>query len=296
MSKLRLNLIFLLICISFGFTACENNTELTTKKIVPYSFISQDEQQDSISPAGIEELQINSSGSLIYGFEYTANGKKLHPTIIFMHGLPGNERNLDIAQNLRRAGYNTVFFNYRGSWGSEGKYSFANSIQDVDAVINYITDSANQERFKVDPKRIALVGHSLGAGIALLEGLNNKRVKAVVGISVFNPFTIFQGPQAPGNLIGLKEYLSTLGMLKTDPNIYLQDILDKVNDYNIEKMVSETNKPVLIIDEQKNNIYFGQYSDKKNLTYKIWDTDLAFTNRRIALSSELKDWLDKNLK
>ena len=296
MSKLDLNLIFLLICISFIFTACENNTVLKTKKNVPYSFISQDEQQDSISPAGIEELQINSSGSLIYGFEYTANGKKLHPTIIFMHGLPGNERNLDIAQNLRRAGYNTVFFNYRGSWGSEGKYSFANSIQDVDAVINHITDSANQERFKVDPKRIALVGHSLGAGIALLEGLNNKRVKAVVGISVFNPFTIFQGPQAPGNLIGLKEYLSTLGMLKTDPNIYLQDILDKVNDYNIEKMVSETNKPVLIIDEQKNNIYFGQYSDKKNLTYRIWDTDLAFTNRRIALSNELKDWLDKNLK
>ena len=296
MSKLDLNLIFLLICMSFIFTACENNAVLKTKKTVPYSFISQDEQQDSLSPAGIEELQINSSGSLIYGFEYTANGKKLHPTIIFMHGLPGNERNLDIAQNLRRAGYNTVFFNYRGSWGSEGKYSFANSIQDVDAVINHITDSANQERFKVDPKRIALVGHSLGAGIALLEGLNNKRVKAVVGISVFNPFTIFQGPQAPGNLIGLKEYLSTLGMLKTDPNIYLQDILDKVNDYNIEKMVSETNKPVLIIDEQKNNIYFGQYSDKKNLTYRIWDTDLAFTNRRIALSNELKDWLDKNLK
>lgn len=289
-------LIFLIICSSLSITSCKNSKISNPEKPVDLLFITQDEKPDSLSPAGIEELQIPSSGSTIYGFEYTANGKKLHPTIIFLHGLPGNERNLDLAQNLRRGGYNVVFFNYRGSWGSEGKYSFENSIEDVDAVISLITDPANLERYKVDRFRIALIGHSMGAGIALIEGLNNENVKAVVGISVWNPFTLLQGPEAMGNLLGLKEYITTLGMLKTDPNTYLQDMLNKVENYNIEKMVSETKKPVLIIDEHKNNDYFGRYADKKNLTYKIWDSDLAFTNRRIALSSELKSWLDKHLK
>jgi hypothetical protein len=37
------------------------------------------------------------------------------------HGLPGNEEFLDLAQAVRRAGWNTVTFNYRGPWGSPGK-------------------------------------------------------------------------------------------------------------------------------------------------------------------------------
>ncbi|MDO8912512.1 MAG: hypothetical protein Q8N10_08825 [Phenylobacterium sp.] len=32
----------------------------------------------------------------------------------------GNEKNLDLAQAVRRAGWNAVTFNYRGSWGSPG--------------------------------------------------------------------------------------------------------------------------------------------------------------------------------
>ncbi|MBC7746266.1 MAG: alpha/beta fold hydrolase [Flavobacterium sp.] len=296
MLKTKTLIINLLICLLLFIAACTNNKINNSQKLVDITFITQDEKSDSISPAGIEELQIKSSGSTIYGFEYIANGRKLHPTVIFLHGLPGNERNLDLAQNLRRAGYNVVFFNYRGSWGSEGTYSFENSIEDVDAVISYITDSVYTERFKVDKSRIALVGHSMGAGIALINGINNKKVKAIAGISVFNPFTLFQGKKAEGNLIGLKEYISTLGMLKTDPNIFLRNMLSKLNDYNIENLVSKSQKPILIIDEQKNNIYFDRYVEKPNFAYKIWDTDLAFTNRRIALSVELKTWLDTNLK
>ncbi|MFD3266336.1 hypothetical protein [Phenylobacterium ferrooxidans] len=32
----------------------------------------------------------------------------------------GNEKNLDLAQAVRRAGWNAAAFNYRGSWGSPG--------------------------------------------------------------------------------------------------------------------------------------------------------------------------------
>jgi hypothetical protein len=34
-----------------------------------------------------------------------------------LHGFPGNERNFDVAQALRRAGYAALVFHYRGSWG-----------------------------------------------------------------------------------------------------------------------------------------------------------------------------------
>lgn len=296
MPKPYLAFLTLIFCSSLFIYSCQNQSTANAKKNVIQPFLSQDEKPDSLSPAGIIELQIPSSGSVIYGFEYTANGKKLHPTVVFLHGMPGNERNLDLAQNLRRAGYNVIYFDFRGNWGSEGKYTFSNGIQDADAVVNYITDSVNRERLKIDTNRIAFFGHNMGAGIAFINGINNKRVKAVAGISLFNPYTALQGPAATGNLLSLKEYITGLGMLNTDANTYLKDMYSHVQEYNIEKMIAGTKKPLLVIDEHDNNNYLAGYKKKKNLTYKKWDTDLAFTNRRIALSIELKSWLDKNLK
>jgi pimeloyl-ACP methyl ester carboxylesterase len=295
MRKTYFTIFFLTFCSSLFIYSCKNESAARTGKKTLSTFISQDEMPDSISPAGIVELQIPSSGSIIYGFSYTANGNSLHPTVVLLHGMPGNERNLDLAQNLRRSGYNVVFFDYRGSWGSKGKYSFSNGIQDAGAVVNYITEPGNIQRLKIDARRIAFVGHSMGAGIALINGLENKQIKAVAGISVFNPYTILQGPKAPGNLLGLKEYISTLGMLNTDADTFLNDMVSHIKEYDIEQLIASTRKPVLVIDEHDNNNYLANYKKKKNLVYKIWETDHAFTNRRIALSTELKTWLDKNL-
>jgi len=295
MPKPYLIIIILAFCSSLLISSCKNEPRLQLKKKPDKTFISEDEKPDSLSPAGIIELQIPSFGSKIYGFSYTAGGKRLHPTVVLLHGMPGNERNLDLAQNLRRAGYNVIYFDYRGSWGSEGKYSYSNGLQDVEAVVDYITDSANIDYLKVDTNRIALVGHSIGAGMALIEGIQNNKVKAVAGISVMNPYTLFQGKEAQSNVLALEEYISTLGMLKTDPETYLKDVMLHLNEYNIDSLVRATSKPVLVIDEHRKNDYLEEIS-KKNVTYRIWDTDHAFTNRRIALSMELRSWLAKNLK
>jgi uncharacterized protein len=44
------------------------------------------------------ELGILSHGARINGLMYLAAGSGPHPIVIFLHGYPGNERNLDLAQ------------------------------------------------------------------------------------------------------------------------------------------------------------------------------------------------------
>ena len=66
---------------------------------------------------------------------FVAGGKGPHPTVILMHGLPGNERNLDLAQAIRRAGWDVLTFTYRGAWGSPGDFSIANSMEDTAAAL-----------------------------------------------------------------------------------------------------------------------------------------------------------------
>lgn len=41
---------------------------------------------------------------------YTAEGGGPHPVLIFTHGYPGHEKNLDLAQSLRRTGFLLLFF------------------------------------------------------------------------------------------------------------------------------------------------------------------------------------------
>jgi hypothetical protein len=48
------------------------------------------------------------------------------PTVIICHGLPGNEKHLDLTQTARLA---AMTFKYRGSWGSLDNYSFAQNRQ-----------------------------------------------------------------------------------------------------------------------------------------------------------------------
>ena len=274
-------------------SSCQSEASKSEKENIEY--IYNDFKPDEFYPAAQVELQIKSSGSSIYGFAYTADGKGPHPTIVLLHGLPGNERNLDLAQNLRRAGNNVIYFNYRGAWGSQGVFRFKNSVEDAGAVLDYLTDSLNRIQLKVDTGKIAFVGHSMGAGLALISGLKDPRVKGVFAISVFNPYTLLQGKDAEGNLIGLKEYLLTLGMLNCDPNEFLNDILKDVKQYDIEKMIANSKKPIMVIDEHMNNSTFTNYNKSKTFEYKIWNTDHAFSNKRIALTKEIVRWMNKEI-
>jgi hypothetical protein len=66
--------------------------------------IYTDPPHDKAHPAAMEVLHIPSGGVRINGLAYFAAGAGPHPVLVLMHGLPGNEKNLDLAQAVRRAG------------------------------------------------------------------------------------------------------------------------------------------------------------------------------------------------
>ena len=44
----------------------------------------------------------------MYSVIYIASGPGPHPTVLMLHGFPGNEKNLDLAYSFRRAGWNVL--------------------------------------------------------------------------------------------------------------------------------------------------------------------------------------------
>jgi pimeloyl-ACP methyl ester carboxylesterase len=144
------------------------------------SAIYTDPPHDAAHPARMEVLHIPSHGVVFNGVAYLAAGAGVHPTLVLMHGLPGNEKNLDLAQAVRRAGWNVITFNYRGSWGSPGKFSFAGNLQDARSVLAFIRSPANASRFGIDTSRLVLAGHSMGGWVTAMTAEHDPGIAGTI--------------------------------------------------------------------------------------------------------------------
>jgi pimeloyl-ACP methyl ester carboxylesterase len=158
---------------------------------VPDAVIA-DPPADARFPARMEVIHIPSGGVEINGVVYVASGPGVHPTFVFFHGLPGNEKNLDLAQAVRRAGWNAVTLNYRGSWGSPGHFSFAQNLEDARAALAFIRDPENAKRLNIDAKNIAIGGHSMGGWVAAETAASDHAILGAVMISAGDFGTIGQ--------------------------------------------------------------------------------------------------------
>jgi len=151
-------------------------------KAVPAAIFT-DPPADALHPASMRVLHIPSHGVLINGLIYAPPGAGPHPTLVICHGLPGNEKNLDLAQAVRRAGWNAVTFNYRGSWGSPGVFRFAQTLEDAEAVLAYLRNPKNATELGVDTKRLAIAGHSMGGWVTALTAAQDHGLRGAVLIS-----------------------------------------------------------------------------------------------------------------
>ncbi|MES2391901.1 MAG: alpha/beta hydrolase, partial [Acidobacteriota bacterium] len=122
---------------------------------------------DAAHPPRMEPVRIPVGGVLINGVLYVAGGAGVHPTVAFFHGMPGNEQNLDLAQAMRRAGWNVLTMHYRGSWGSPGTYGYQHQLEDGRAAVAFLRDPHNVALYGIDVRRIVVGGHSTGGFVAV---------------------------------------------------------------------------------------------------------------------------------
>ena len=155
--EITLRLVLVLIATLYAIAA-------SAIESVPKAVIA-DPPPDAKFPARMEVIRVPSGGVQINGVVYVASGERPHPAFVFFHGLPGNEKNLDLAQAVRRAGWTVVTVNYRGSWGSPGNFRFAQNLEDAQATLSFIRSPENAKRLAIDPTRVAIGGHSMGGWV-----------------------------------------------------------------------------------------------------------------------------------
>ena len=111
-----------------------------------------DQAADKQFPPALSILTIPSHGVEMDAFFYLAGGAGPHGTVLLLHGLPGYEMNGDLAQSIRRAGWNVLLFHYRGTWGTEGTFSQSSAIEDTTEVVRFLREPANVAKYRIDPQ------------------------------------------------------------------------------------------------------------------------------------------------
>lgn len=105
------------------------------------------------------------------------------PVLVAIHGWGGNADSLlPLAEPLDRAGYAVVLFDARchGDSDEDDFASLPRFAEDLEAVL----DALRGEPL-IDARRIAVFGHSVGAGAAMLAASRRADIVAVVSLSAF---------------------------------------------------------------------------------------------------------------
>jgi pimeloyl-ACP methyl ester carboxylesterase len=270
---------------------------LGTAQPIPASVIT-DPVPDAKFPARMDVVHIPTGGVKINGIAYVAQGPGPHPAFVFFHGLPGNEKNFDLVQAVRRAGWTAVAVNYRGSWGSPGSYRFANNLEDAKAVLAYLRDPANAKALGIDPTKIVIGGHSMGGWVVAHTASKDHGLLGAVMISATD--------------------IGTFGTVMPRPALvqYMSERMESLADVTADSMANELNKnsanwtfakaaqgltqlPMLVLTSEDGRADQSgalartvQAAGGTRLTVDHVATDHSWSDRRIALQAAVVTWLD----
>jgi len=264
--------------------------------------VTVDPPRDTQYPASNQQLLIPSGGSAMNALLFKAQGEGPKPTMILLHGLPGNERNLDLAQALRRVGWNVLTFTYRGAWGSEGKFSLAGALEDGSAALAFAR-SAEGAKLGIDPRRIVIGGHSMGGGIAALVAARHTDVAGVVLLDAWNIGATAK-QLASGGAKARQTFVAEANdfgraLSGATPETIADELASNGGRWNLLSTAEPLRAtPILSIaalgggfeENRALTAAFRKHGNQRVTALEL-DSDHGFADHRIALARAVADWL-----
>jgi dienelactone hydrolase len=257
-------------------------------------------------PASTPTLGVDSGGETLLGVAHLPAGPGPHPVVVLLHGFPGNERNFDLAQALRRAGYAALVFHYRGSWGVGGSWSWRHVLEDGARMVAAVRELA--EEYRLDVGRIGIFGHSLGGFAALRTAAGDPLVRAVVSAAGFDfgaaSASLVRDPALRAAYVADWQD-SLLPLRGTSGEALVAEMEAAGESWALAGLAPRlAGRPVLLIGTGRDTVtpadvhhhpLVSAYSGNAALEHRVFDTDHALSDHRVALARAVIDFMDRRL-
>lgn len=209
-----------------------------------------------------------SHGSHVYGQimwpELSFETKR--PCVIMFHGYPGTARHDDMLHALVRMGYVTVSPHFRGAWGSQGKYSITNCIEDALAIAEYVRGDEFSARYNIDTERIYIMGHSMGGNTSIHVANDLPWLRGIILLAPFDPTYYIRHDRMEEQRFVLSDGypLHYDGVDAISKNI--EDNMDSlIFDDDLEQMARENRNVLCIVGDE------DYYAPPEDMLKPIWD-------------------------
>jgi fermentation-respiration switch protein FrsA (DUF1100 family) len=159
-------------------------------------------------------------------------------TVLYLHGAAFNiGANSDHARRFHGLGFSVFLISYRGFGRSEGDFpSEASVYEDADAAWRHLTSARG-----IDPPRILLYGHSLGAAVAIDLAARRSEARGLIVEAAFTSIREMSGLQSryrffPINWILNQEFDSASKVARIRmPVLYLHGTADRLVPYRMSQ-------------------------------------------------------------
>ena len=263
--------------------------------------VTSDPLADPAHPPSLAVVHVPSHGVLMNGIILEATGAGPHPALLLLHGLPGNEQNLDLAQAIRRDGWSVMTVHYRGSWGTPGRYSITHVIEDAHAALAFLRDPAIAARHGIDPARIVVIGHSVGGLAAAELGSTDPRLTGIGLISAadFAQAVAHPAPQSRARLTAaMADNMESL--TGTTPAALADEIIANAARWDFTRDTQGLSQhPLLVVTSDDGLAPAGlaiagsvRQAGGGPVTELHLATDHSYSGQRIALETAVIAWLD----
>lgn len=272
--------------------------------------LASDPRPELEPPAETQAVALSTEGVDAYGLLHLPAGPGPHPLVLVLHGFPGYERNFDIAQALRRAGYATLVFHYRGSWGVPGTWTWQGVLTDAVNATAAVREPDFLARYRLDGSRLALVGHSLGGFAALMTAAQDEGIAAVASVAGFD-FRVATAacatdPRARSRYVG--DFAGMLAPLNgTTGELLVDEMMRHAGEWDLTHLAPAfRGRRVLLIGTSRDQVApaaehhhpvvraFEKQPDSR-LEQIVFPTDHALSDHRIRLTHRLAEFLDDGL-
>ncbi len=256
------------------------------------------------------KADIKSDGFRLDANFFPSGIDSLRPAVILLQGFPGNNSSpLGLAEKLNIAGLNVLAFNYQGSFASEGEFSFDNSINNVKAAYDFLTDPGNITRYRIDTSIIVVCGYSFGGAVALESGMYWSEIRHMIAIAnADNSVNLRKTMTDPEFRKKYYDLISSgfepSGPLRGDLKVQFVYLTENVDRYDLVKNAALlTGKKVFFIVGFRDNTSLMEVNslplyrllvgiNPGIVTIAGFETDHSFRNVRNELAESIISWID----
>lgn len=259
-------------------------------------------------------ISIDSEGFEMHGRFFPAAAGGSGPTVLLIPGYPGNPEDvLGMGARLSQNGINVMMVNPRGTHASEGTFSFAGSLRDIDAAFRWLWTREALGRFPIDTTNILLGGYSWGGGMALAYAATNPRAQRLISIAGNDHGEFireYQRNESYANAISnmLRRTMAPEGPVRGDFHAGLRELAEGQEVYGLRENAQRlADRSILLIGGWQDtgvtvdNILLPLYRalekhGAEDVTFLVYHDDHGFAQVRDTLAADIVDWIEERVR